>query len=136
LIDKRNVNFDKRRKNMSYIDGFVLAVPTANKEKYRAFAEAAGAIFKEYGALKVIECWGDDVPEGAVTSFPIAVKCEADETVCFSWIVWPSRPARDEGSAKAMADPRLQPGGEFAMAQMPFDGKRMIYGGFEIIVDV
>jgi uncharacterized protein YbaA (DUF1428 family) len=121
---------------MSYIDGFVLAVPTANKEKYKAFAEAVGAIFKEYGALKQVECWGDDIPEGVVTSFPMAVKCEATETVCFSWIVWPSRAVRDEGAAKAMADPRLQTGGEFDMTQMPFDGKRMIYGGFEMLVDI
>ena len=116
---------------MSYVDGFVIAVPTANKEKYKSHAEAAAVIFKEHGALKLVECWGDDVPGGVVTSFPRAVKCEPDETVCFSWIVWPSRAARDEGMAKVMEDPRMA-----NMAEMPFDGKRMIYGGFEVIVDV
>lgn len=110
---------------MNYVDGFVLAVPTASKEAYIQCATAAAAVFKENGALKVVECWGDDVPEGKLTSFPMAVKCEADETVVFSWILWPSRKARDEGMAKAMADPRLQPD----VNPMPFDGKRMIFGG-------
>ena len=116
---------------MSYIDGFVVAVPTANKEIYQQFAQASAAVFKEYGALKLVECWGDDVPEGKITSFPMAVKCQPDETVVFSWITWPSRQARDLGMEKAMADPRLQPDKN----PMPFDGKRLIYGGFEIIVD-
>ena len=82
---------------MTYIDGFVAAVPTANREKYRKHAETAGGIFKEHGALRLVECWGDDVPQGKVTSFPMAVKCQDDETVVFSWITWPSRKARDEG---------------------------------------
>lgn len=116
---------------MPYVDGFVVAVPTANKEKYRQVAEQAAAVFKEHGALKVVECWGDDVPEGKVTSFPMAVKRQSDETVVFSWIVWPSREARDRGMKAAMADPRLQPDAQ----PMPFDGQRMIYGGFEVIVD-
>ncbi len=94
------------------------------------FAERAAAVFKEYGALKIVECWGDDVPEGKITSFPMAVKCEKDETVVFSWIIWPSRAVRDDGSKKVMADPRMQPGGT-----MPFDGKRLIYGGFEMIFE-
>jgi uncharacterized protein YbaA (DUF1428 family) len=115
---------------MSYVDGFVAAVPTANREKYRAHAEKAAAVFKEHGALNVFECWGDDVPEGKVTSFPMAVKRQADETVVFSWITWPSRQARDEAWKKVMADPRLQPDTN----PMPFDGKRLIYGGFEPIV--
>ncbi|MGH8773554.1 MAG: DUF1428 domain-containing protein [Burkholderiales bacterium] len=117
---------------MNYVDGFVAAVPTANREKYRAHAEKAAAVFKEHGALKVIECWGDDVPEGKVTSFPMAVKREADETVVFSWITWPSRQVRDEAWKKVMADPRAQP----ETNPMPFDGKRLIYGGFETIVEV
>ena len=117
---------------MSYVDGFVLAVPTANKETYRKHAEAAAEVFKEYGALNVVECWGDDVPEGKVTSFPMAVKCAPGETVVFSWIVWPSRAVRDEGIDKAMADPRLQPD----QNPMPFDGQRLIYGGFETIIDL
>lgn len=120
---------------MTYVDGFVLAVPTANKEAYKQHAEAAAIVFKEYGALKLIECWGDDVPDGEVTSFPLAVKCQADETVCFSWILWPSREVRDAGMKQVMADPRMQPETN-PSAEMPFDGKRMIYGGFEMIVDV
>ncbi|MCW8956921.1 MAG: DUF1428 domain-containing protein [Gammaproteobacteria bacterium] len=117
---------------MSYIDGFVVAVPTANKAIYKKYAETAAVIFKEYGALKLVECWGDNVPEGEVTSFPLAVKCKKDETVVFSWISWPSRKIRDQGMEKAMADPRLNPDTN----PMPFDGNRMIYGGFEVIVDV
>ena len=116
---------------MNYIDGFVLAVPTANKETYRRVARNASVVFKENGALAVVECWGDDVPEGKVTSFPMAVQRKADETVVFSWILWPSRQARDEGMKRAMTDPRLKEG----MDPMPFDGQRMIYGGFEVIVD-
>ena len=117
---------------MSYVDGFVCAVPTANREKYRKHAEAAAVVFKEHGALSLVECWGDDVPEGKLTSFPMAVKRRPDETVVFSWIVWPSRQARDAGMKKVMADPRLQPDTN----PMPFDGKRLIFGGFEVIVGV
>ena len=91
---------------MSYIDGFVAAVPTANRDAYKKHAERAAVIFKEYGALKVVECWGDDVPDGKLTSFPIAVRKKDDESVVFSWIVWPSRQVRDEGMKKVMADPR------------------------------
>ncbi len=116
---------------MNYVDGFVAAVPTANREAFRQHAQAAAGVFKEHGALSVVECWGDDVPEGELTSFPMAVKCEANETVIFSWIVWPSRQVRDAGMAKVMADPRLQPDAN----PMPFDGKRMIYGGFEMLVE-
>jgi uncharacterized protein YbaA (DUF1428 family) len=115
---------------MNYVDGFVAAVPTANRDKYVRHAQAAAAVFKEYGALAVVECWGDDVPEGKLTSFPMAVQRKADETVVFSWITWPSRAARDEGMKKSMADPRLEP----QTNPMPFDGKRLIYGGFEVIV--
>jgi uncharacterized protein YbaA (DUF1428 family) len=116
---------------MSYVDGFVAAVPTANREKYRKHAEAAAVVFKEHGALKLVECWGDDVPDGKVTSFPMAVKRKDDETVVFSWVVWPSKKARDDGMKKVMEDPRLQPD----VNPMPFDGQRLIYGGFETIVD-
>ena len=116
---------------MTYVDGFVAAVPTANREKFRMHAEDAAAVFKENGALQVVECWGYDVPDGEVTSFPMAVKCKDDETVVFSWIVWPSREVRDEGMKKVMADPRLQPDKN----PMPFDGKRMIFGGFEVLVE-
>ena len=116
---------------MPYVDGFVAAVPTVNKEIYRKHAEAAAIVFREHGALKLVECWGDDVPDGQLTSFPMAVQRKDDETVVFSWILWPSREARDRGMPKVMADPRLQRGAN----PMPFDGKRMIYGGFEMIVD-
>jgi len=116
---------------MTYVDGFVVAVPTNNRDAFRKHAEVAAAAFKEYGALTVAECWGDDVPEGELTSFPKAVKRKEDETVVFSWITWPSRKVRDEGMKKAMADPRLQP----ATNPMPFDGKRLIYGGFTMIVN-
>jgi uncharacterized protein YbaA (DUF1428 family) len=115
---------------MTYVDGFVAAVPTKNREIYKQHAEAAAVVFKEHGALSVIECWGDDVPEGKLTSFPMAVKREVDETVVFSWITWPSRQARDEAWKKVMADPRLQP----ETNSMPFNGKRLIYGGFEVLV--
>ena len=116
---------------MNYVDGFVIAVPTANRDRYKKMAKQAVAIFKDHGALKIVECWGDDVPEGKVTSFPEAGKCKADETVVFSWILWPSRKARDQGMKKVMADPRMRPD----PSTMPFDGKRMIYGGFKVIVD-
>ena len=115
---------------MNYIDGFVAAVPTANREAFRRHAEAAAAVFREHGALGVSECWGDDVPDGTLTSFPLAVQRKADETVVFSWVAWPSRAVRDAGMKKVMTDPRLQPDRN----PMPFDGKRLIYGGFEQIV--
>jgi uncharacterized protein YbaA (DUF1428 family) len=115
---------------MNYVDGYVVPVPTANRDTYRRVAETAAAVFKENGALSVVECWGDDVPEGKLTSFPMAVQRKDDETVVFSWITWPSKAVRDKGMEKAMADPRLQQG----MNPMPFDGKRMIFGGFQVIV--
>lgn len=117
---------------MTYVDGIVSAVPTANREAFKKHAEIAAAVFKEHGALRVVECWGDDVPEGKVTSFPMAVKKEERETVCFSWIVWPSRQARDKAMPEVMADERLSP----ETNPMPFDGMRMIYGGFEVLLDV
>ncbi len=116
---------------MTYVDGFVAAVPTANREAYKEHAEAAAVVFKEHGALKVVECCEDDVPEGILTSFPMAVKRKADEAVVFSWILWPSRNVRDEGMKKVMADTRLQPDKN----PVPFDGKRLIYGGFEMLVE-
>lgn len=116
---------------MNYVDGFVAAVPSANREAYLKHAQDAAAIFKQYGALRVVECWGDDVPEGKVTSFPMAVQRKDDETVVFAWITWPSRATRDEAWAAVMADPRMQPGTH----PMPFDGKRMIYGGFETMME-
>ena len=115
---------------MNYVDGFVLAVTTSKREVYRQHAQTAASVFKEHGATQVVECWGDDVPEGKLTSFPLAVQRKPDETVVFSWITWPSREARDAGMKKAMEDARL------SSMDMPFDGKRLIYGGFEVILDV
>lgn len=116
---------------MTYIDGFVAAVPTKNKESYIAHARKAAAAFKRHGAQKFVETWGDDVPDGKLTSFPMAVKLEPGETVVFSWVVWPSKEVRNAGMAKVMDDPEMQN----EMANMPFDGKRLIYGGFDVILD-
>ena len=115
---------------MDYVDGFVVPVVTASREAYRQLATLAATVFKEQGALRVVECWGDDVPEGKLTSFPLSVQRQPDETVVFSWIVWPSKAVRDAGMAKVMDDPRLKD------VPMPFDGKRLIYGGFEVMLDV
>ena len=114
---------------MDYIDGFVVAVPDDKKEDYRKMAEIAAGIFKENGALSVVEAWGDDVPEGKLTSFPLAVQLQPGETVVFSWVRWPSKAARDQGMAKFMNDDRCKE------MPMPFDGSRMIFGGFQIIVE-
>jgi uncharacterized protein YbaA (DUF1428 family) len=116
---------------MSYIEGFVGPVPTANKDTYLAHAKIFDTVFKDHGATRIVECWGADVPDGKLTSFPMAVKLEPDETVVFGWIEWPSKAARDAGGAAAMKDPRMA-----AIEKMPFDGKRMIYGGFEVINEV
>ena len=116
---------------MAYVDGFVAAVPTAKKDAYLKHAEDAAVVFKDHGALQVVECWGEDVPEGEVTSFPRAVKCKEDETVVFSWALWPSREARDAGMEKIMEDPRIQPDAN----PMPFDGRRLIFGGFEVLLE-
>lgn len=116
---------------MNYVDGFCASIPTANFEIYKKHAAQVAKIFKDHGALGVVECWGDDVPEGKVTSFPMAVKRKDDETVTFGWISWPSREARDAGMKKAMADPRMQ---EPTVKDMPFDGMRMIFGGFRVLL--
>ncbi len=116
---------------MNYVDGFVTPVPTDSKEKYLAHVKVVVPMFKEYGALKVVECWGDDVPDGKLTSFPMAVKKEPNETVVFSWVVWPSREVRDEAWQKIMADPRMT-----QAEAPPFDGKRIIYGGFQTIFEL
>lgn len=118
---------------MSYVDSFVLAVPNKNKAKYIEFAELAADVFKSHGALSVVENWGDDIPEGELTSFPMAVKLEPGETVVCSWIIWPSKAVRDTGMQKSMEDARMQ---GWDPQAMPFDGKRMIFGGFETIISV
>jgi len=117
---------------MSYVDGFVAAVPDANKAAYVEHCRTMAGVFKEYGALTVVHCWGDDVPPGKLTSFPLAVQCREGETVVFSWVTWASRQARDEGWGKMMTDPRMKPGA----VEMPFDGKRVIYGGFEAVLSL
>lgn len=116
---------------MAYVDGFVAAVPTANRDAFIEHAKISAEVMKECGALKIVECWGDDVPDGELTSFPLAVKKRDDETVVFSWIVWPSKAVRDDGMQKMMADPRMQE----ETNPMPFDGKRIIFGGFEMILE-
>ena len=111
---------------MSYVDGFLLAVPKDKLEDYKQIAREAGAVWKEHGALAYVECVADDVPYGELTSFPRAVQAKEDEIVVFAWIVYESRERRDAINAKVMADPRIK----MDMSAMPFDGKRMIYGGF------
>jgi uncharacterized protein YbaA (DUF1428 family) len=116
---------------MSYVDGFVLAVPADKKEAFRKQAAKAAPMFKEFGATRIVECWGDDVPDGKVTDFKGAVKAKPDEVVCFSWIEYPSKQVRDAANKKMMEDPRMKAMG----SEMPFDGQRMIFGGFAPIVD-
>jgi uncharacterized protein YbaA (DUF1428 family) len=117
--------------SMNYVDGFVLAVPAANREAYLEQAHSAAQVFKENGALHVVECWEDDVPEGKLTSFPMAVQRKEGEAVVFAWIVWPSREVRDKGMKASMEDPRLNCNPD----KLPFDGRRMIFGGFQTVVD-
>jgi uncharacterized protein YbaA (DUF1428 family) len=115
---------------MSYIDGFVIPVPTGKKDEYREMAAKAVPIFREYGATRVVECWGDDIPAGKVTDFKSAVKAEPGESVVFSWITWPSKEVRDKGNEKMKIDPRMQ-----MTPDMPFSPERMIFGGFQILLD-
>ena len=115
---------------MDYVDGFLTAVPVANEEAYRALAAEMAEKFKAKGALQVVECWADDVPDGAVTSFPMAVKRTADEAVVFSWVIWPSRDVRDTAWKSMMEDTDMN------RFDSLFDTKRMIYGGFRKIVDL
>lgn len=109
---------------MAYVDGFLAAVPAENKKAYVELCTHAAKKFREWGAIDYVECWGDDVPEGKVTSFPMAVKREENEVVVFSWGVWPDKEARNAAWQKMMDDP------EMGAMKMPFDGRRMIYGGF------
>jgi uncharacterized protein YbaA (DUF1428 family) len=117
---------------MAYVDGFIVAIPQNRLADYKKLARKAGKIWLEHGALEYVECIGDDVPVGKVTSFPRAVKLKDDEIVAFSWIIYKSRADRDAVMKKVMADPRLKQD----MTKMPFDGKRMIFGGFKPIVEM
>ena len=114
---------------MSYVSGFLIPVKTENKDRYIASAKASWPLFKEYGATEQIETWGDNVPDGETTSFPMAVKLEPGEVVVFSWLRWPDKATADEGFKKMMEDPRMEG------MDMPFDGKRMMWGGFEVIFE-
>lgn len=116
---------------MTYIDGFVIPVPSANKEEYRKMCAKVAPLFAELGATRLVECWGDDLPDGKVTDFRGAVKAEAGENVVFAWVMWPSKAVRDAASKKMMTDPRMKPGPD-----MPFNGQRMIFGGFEVLLDM
>ena len=116
---------------MTYIDGFVIAVPTANRQKFIDHALNGNSVFMELGALRILECWGDDVPDGKQTDFRRAVQATAEETIVFSWVEWPDKATRDAGMQKMMEDPRME-----AANPMPFDGKRMIFGSFENVLDL
>lgn len=119
---------------MAYVDGFVVPLPKENIEAYKKMARACGAIWREYGASRFCECIADDVKPGKLTSFPQSVDLKDGETVVFSWIVYESRAQRDSVNEKVMKDPRMAP--MMDPANMPFDGKRMIYGGFDMMVDL
>jgi uncharacterized protein YbaA (DUF1428 family) len=116
----------------AYVDGFVLALPKGNIEAYKKIARKAGKVWREHGAVHYVECVGDDVPYGKLTSFPRAVKAKDGETVVFAWVVYKSRAHRDAVVKKVMADPRMK--GD--ASTMPFDGKRMIYGGFKTMIEM
>lgn len=105
-------------------------MPAEKKGAYREHAKAAAQLFKEYGALRVVEAWGDDVPDGNLTDFRSAVRAEPGEVVVFSWVEYPSKEVRDAAVERMFTDPRMR-----ALGPMPFDGARLIYGGFDIIVD-
>jgi len=123
---------DGARGKAGYVDATLIPVPVANKEAFRAWAVKMAALFKEYGATRVLDGWGDDVPDGKVTDFKRAVNAKDGETVLYGWVEWPSKDVRDAAWGKMMADPRMQPGHETP----PFDGQRMVYGGFAPILDV
>lgn len=115
---------------MSYIQGFVIPVPNGKKEAYLEMAMQAVPLFTEYGATRIVEAWGVDVPDGKVTDFKMAVKATAEENVVFAWIEWPDKATCDAAAEKMQSDERMKP-----PADMPFDGKRMFWGGFEVLVD-
>lgn len=120
---------------MTCIDGFVIAVPTANKQRFIEHAGQLDPMFIELGAIRVIEGWGDDVPDGKVTDFRRAVQATAEETVVFSWVEWPDKATRDAAMKEMIEDPRMDSSAP-GRPPMPFDGQRMIFGGFEPVVEV
>ncbi|MDI1284513.1 MAG: DUF1428 domain-containing protein [Reyranella sp.] len=128
MLDERT-NIGNTGGKTGYIDGFVAPVPLANKAAYLEMATRAAALFKEVGAVRVVETWGENVPDGKITDYKGAVRATGDEKIVYSWVEWPSKAVRDEGWKKMMADERMK------NHQMPFDGKRLIYGGFAPIVD-
>lgn len=121
---------------MTYVDGFVLAVPSANKQEFIDHARSTDSVFKELGAIRILECWGDDVPDGKLTDFRRAVQAKEDETVVFSWIEWPDKATRDAAMGRMdeimKSDDRMN----LEKKPMPFDGKRLIYGGFAPLVEL
>ena len=117
--------------NMAYTDGFIIAVPNANRQEFIDYASRFDTIFLEFGATRVVECWADDVPAGKQTDFQRSVKATDDESVVFSWVEWPDKATRDAGMKKMMEDPRMDD-----TKPMPFDGARMIFGGFVPVVDL
>jgi uncharacterized protein YbaA (DUF1428 family) len=121
---------------MPYVDGFVIAVPTANKKKFIDHAKKGNSVFMELGATRILECWGDDVPEGKMTDFRRAVQANNDETIVFSWIEWPDKTTRDAAMSRMdemmKSDDRMNP----QKNPMPFDAKRMIFGGFTPVVEL
>jgi uncharacterized protein YbaA (DUF1428 family) len=121
---------------MSYIDGFVIAVPKANKQKFIDHANMADGMFIEMGAIRILECWADDVPDGTLTDFRKAVQATEDEDVIFSWIEWPDKETRDKAYAVMMDPDNKDPRMDMEKNPMPFDGKRMIWGGFRPVVDM
>ena len=121
---------------MGYIDGFAMAVPTGNRQKFIDHAELADTIFIELGALRVTECWGDDIPDGELTDFRKAVQAEAGETVVISWVEWPDREFRDKAMKRMQEMIKTDPRFDQQKNPMPFDGKRMIFGGFSTVVDM
>jgi uncharacterized protein YbaA (DUF1428 family) len=121
---------------MSYIDGFVIAVPKANRQKFIDHATTADSFFVEMGAIRVVECWAEDVPDGKTTDFRMAVKAQDDEDVIFSWIEWPDKATRDKAYAVMMDPDNKDPRFDQEKNPIPFDGKRMIFGGFTAVVDV
>lgn len=120
---------------MTYVDGFVIAVPTAKKDSFIAHAKMFDSILMEHGALRVVECWGESVPAGKQTDFLRAVEAREDETVVFSWVEWPDKATRDAGHSQME---EMMKSGTFSpeMMEMPFDGKRMVFGGFEPVLDL